>query len=159
MLKHLSVEEARLEGFYHVAQRSLNNISNIEHLSSEIEGKILYEQAQLSWVDDKTSGRYLLRHLLDKKDDITQHLYALALKLYGNWMVETRSENSSSIIENYFEKSLKILHDNSNEINDMEIQCDALDSLARFADAQYQHVSYMFLVLYISYNTFVFFYC
>ncbi|GLV35047.1 telomere fusion [Carabus blaptoides fortunei] len=134
-------EEARMERFYHVAQRSLNNISNIEHLSSEIKGKILFQQAQLSWIDDKTSGRHLLRHLLDKKDDISQHLYAIALKLYGNWMVETRSENASSIIENYFEKSLKILQDNSDEINDVEIQCEALDSLARFADAQYQHVS------------------
>lgn len=138
--------EARIESSYHhVAQQCLDNASRMEGLSEEMRGKLLFEQAQLSWLDDKTSGRYLLKYLLDNNESIPPRLHGMALNLYGNWMVETRSENPTSIIDNYFVKSISVLEDavkkqTVKEEEDTEILCDALNSLARFADQQYQKV-------------------
>jgi ataxia telangiectasia mutated family protein len=85
---------ARTEGWHHVGERCLRMLSRVENLSS-VEARLKLEQAQLSWEKgDREVGRCILRSLLGDGTDKDTLLYSSALTLYGNWMVETRSENS-----------------------------------------------------------------
>lgn len=142
-------------GVTNVAQQCLDSVSAIETLSARMRGRMLYEQAQLSWLDDKTSGRYLLKYILDNNEHLVPgELHGRALTLYGNWMVETRSENPATIIDNYFQKSLSIFEEINDDANaalaaaHLGAKCDALNSLARFADVQYQQVNRKIVFIY-----------
>jgi hypothetical protein len=88
---------ARIEGWHHVGDRYLCMMSQVGRLSSVVK----LEQAQLLWgKGDHEVGRNILRSLLGELSligdgtDEDKLLYSSALTLYGNWMVETRSENS-----------------------------------------------------------------
>lgn len=73
----------------------------------------------------------------------TPQLKVEALKQYGNWMVETRSENPQMIIDKYFKPALDLMLDTYTQ-EDLENRCQAINSLAHFADDQYQEIlSYM----------------
>lgn len=131
-------DEARIEGFTHISGRSLTCLQYLENLTPNIKEQMLFQKAQLLWIDDKRSGQFLLRYLLDNTD--TPQIKAAALKQYGNWMVETRSENPQMIIQKYFESSLDVIKDYTYTQQDIENKCQTINALARFADAQYQEV-------------------
>lgn len=135
-------DEAHIEGLTHISERALANLSCIENLPPNIKEKIMFQKALMHWVDDKRSGQFLLGYVLSNTN--TPQLKAAALKQYGNWMVETRSENPQMIIEKYFKTALDIMKDYTDTKQDIEIRCQTMNSLAMFADAQYQEVlSYM----------------
>lgn len=52
--------EARIEGFTHISERALSNLSCIENLTSDIKEKIMFQRALLHWEDDKRSGQILM---------------------------------------------------------------------------------------------------
>lgn len=92
---------ARTEGWHHVGVRCLRMLTQIGKLSSVVNGQLKLEEAQLSWErGEHEIGRRILRSLLSELSLINNEaqedrlLYSSALTLYGNWMVETRSENS-----------------------------------------------------------------
>jgi len=107
LVKHLAdiqlstAKLARTEGWHHVGVRCLRTLSQVGRLSSVIEGQLKLEEAQLLWGrGDCEVGRRILRSLLSELSLISDEaheerlLYSSALTLYGNWMVQTRSENS-----------------------------------------------------------------
>lgn len=131
------LDEATVENCLHVAQRALSNLSHMENLTSIQSARMSLQRAQLSWMDDKAEGRFLLRNFIENTE--TSPLLALALRKYGSWMAETRSENPQRIIDKYFMKSVDILN-NSDFTEHIENKCETMDCLARFADVQYKQV-------------------
>jgi len=92
---------ARTEGWHHVGMRCLHMLSQVGRLSSVVNGRLKLEEAQLSWGRGVYEvGRPILRSLIGVLSSIGNEshemrlLYSSALTLYGNWMAETRSENS-----------------------------------------------------------------
>jgi hypothetical protein len=92
---------ARTEGWHHVGVRCLRMLSQIGRLPSLVKGQLKLEEARLSWErGEHEIGRRILRSLLgelsliDNEAQEDRLLYSSALTLYGNWMAETRSENS-----------------------------------------------------------------
>jgi hypothetical protein len=107
LVKHLAeiqlstAELARTEGWHHVGVRCLQMLSQVGRLSSLVEGQSKLEEAQLLWGrGNREVARRILRSLLGELSLIGNEshemrlLYSSALTLYGNWMAETRSENS-----------------------------------------------------------------
>lgn len=107
LVKHLAkiqldtAELARNEGWHHVGMRCLHMLSQVGRLSSVVNGQLKLEKAQLSWGSGVHEvGRRILRSLTGELSSIGNEslemrlLYSSALTLYGNWMAETRSENS-----------------------------------------------------------------
>jgi len=107
LVKHLAeiqlntAELARTEGWHHVGMRCLKMLSQVGRLSSVVNGRLKLEEAQLSWGSGvREVGRPILRSLIGELSSIGNEspemklLYSSALTLYGNWMAETRSENS-----------------------------------------------------------------
>jgi len=107
LVKHLAeiqlntAELARTEGWHHVGMRCLKMLSQVGRLSSVVNGRLKLEEAQLSWGSGvREVGRPILRSLIVELSSIGNEstemrlLYSSALTLYGNWMAETRSENS-----------------------------------------------------------------
>ena len=107
LVKHLAeiqlstAELARAEGWHHVGKRCLRMLSQVGRLSSVVDGRLKLEEAQLSWGRGGCEvGRPILRSLIGELSLIGNEshemrlLYSSALTLYGNWMAETRSENS-----------------------------------------------------------------
>ncbi|KDR18216.1 Serine-protein kinase ATM [Zootermopsis nevadensis] len=135
---------ARTEGWHHVGYRCLCMLSQVGRLSSVAQGQLKLEQAQLSWgKGDHEVGRCILRSLLGELSligdgtDEDKLLYSSALTLYGNWMVETRSENSQMIVDRYFKKALHVL---DGVKYSEESHLETYSSLARFVDAEYQQL-------------------
>ncbi|XP_069700137.1 serine-protein kinase ATM isoform X2 [Periplaneta americana] len=138
---------ARVEGWHHVGKHCLESLSNTGALSPVVRGRISLEEAQLLWERGSHEiGRCLLRSLLGDlalSGDVTREdklLYSSALTLYGNWMAETKSENSQVIVERYFSKAQNILE--GIEYKE-ESWLEAYSSLARFMDAEYQQLMCM----------------
>ncbi|XP_046831234.1 serine-protein kinase ATM isoform X2 [Vespa crabro] len=68
-------------------------------------------------------------------------LQAHVLRIYGNWMAETKSENPQTVIENYYQESIKISKSIKSKTSDVTKNVhDTQVALARFADAQFEHV-------------------
>lgn len=68
-------------------------------------------------------------------------LYARALKLYGTWMAETRSENSQTIIAEYFLESIKMCCKLEKTPKEYDSVFDTYDVVARYSDKEYQRVN------------------
>lgn len=131
-------EFARIEGFNNIATRALGSLSYIQKLSRVVKDQIIMEEAQVAWTTDKKMGQYILRRLLHNFED-NQRTEAAALKLYGTWMAETKSENSEKIIYDYFQKSLGIYTKMEEKTyKDLEALFDTYDALAKFSDSEYQ---------------------
>jgi len=107
LVKHLAeiqlntAELARTEGWHRVGMRCLSMLSQVGRLSTVVNGRLKLEEAQLSWGSGvREVGRPILRSLIGELSSIGNEsfemrlLYSSALTLYGNWMAETRSENS-----------------------------------------------------------------
>ncbi|KAL0274886.1 UNVERIFIED_CONTAM: hypothetical protein PYX00_002916 [Menopon gallinae] len=124
---------ARREKEFQIAVRNLNYLSHLENLPDSIMGKIKLEKSILGWeTGDINVGKFLLYHYL-KRDEIKGDLRAKALRIYGDWMASTNSENSRHIIEEYYNKSIQVAEKPKDRVN-------SYASLARFADSNYEQI-------------------
>ncbi|XP_008559414.1 serine-protein kinase ATM [Microplitis demolitor] len=133
---------AEIQGRPHIAARLLITLSNETNLSDEIKNQLQYRDALLSWIqNDRDIARYMMRDLLNK-NTLNLSLNAQALRVYGNWMAETKSENPQAVIDNYYKESIKVtmsIRNKSSEDNNNLNNSYA--ALAQFADAQYQQIN------------------
>ncbi|CAD6215508.1 GSCOCG00000317001-RA-CDS [Cotesia congregata] len=132
---------AELQGYPHIAVRLLITLSNEDNLSDEIKNQLQFRDALLSWVrNDRDIARYLMRDLLNKKQSLS--LNAQALRVYGNWMAETKTENPQAVIDNYYKESIEVSMkiDNKSPEDADNLNC-TYAALAQFADAQYQQIN------------------
>lgn len=70
-------------------------------------------------------------------------LQSAALKLSGQYMSETFSENRITIITDYFLKSISAMNNVEKNQEDYNNILDTYDKLAQFADKGYQQVNRM----------------
>ncbi|XP_050594170.1 serine-protein kinase ATM isoform X2 [Bombus affinis] len=126
----------------HIATRSLDILIKQKDIPSKIQDQLLYQESLLALVrKDLDVGRYLLRNLM-QKETLDAKLRAQILRVYGDWMAETKSENPQTVIEKYYLKSIdintSINTQNTDTVKDLH---DTQVALARFADNQYQQIS------------------
>ncbi|XP_066028150.1 serine-protein kinase ATM isoform X2 [Pocillopora verrucosa] len=153
---HLEMQ-ARLARRSHnpqVAEKALFRIrqlqSDITDLQSRLGAEDLgvawswkMEEAKLRWArGEQDTAMYLLksltRHLEKAKEQSLEacSLYPQTLGLYGTWLAESKSENPSTIIENYLEKAASLMECTIG--GNQACRIEAFLSLAWFADSQYQ---------------------
>jgi ataxia telangiectasia mutated family protein len=107
------------------------------------------EEARLLWqqgeADAAKSSLRSLLHLMAKdiqNGNRSCNQYSQALRLYGSWLAETKSESPAVIMDRYLSKAIQVASSGESARSGVS----ATDSsaahleLARFADAQYQHV-------------------
>lgn len=139
---HLEIAEISEEqGYFSIAARSLGTLTKMNGLPDGARDQLTYQEAVLAWKrSNQDVGRYLLRNLI-KKTSLKPSLRANILRVYGNWMAETKSENPQAIIEKYYEASIKMDNGIGNRsLRAIKNRADAQADLAQFADAQYQQI-------------------
>ncbi|OXU25092.1 hypothetical protein TSAR_000011 [Trichomalopsis sarcophagae] len=135
------LETARLaqqQGHINVAARSLETLSKVD-LNNESGNRLLYHEALLAWTrKDEDMARFNLRTLI-KKDSIKPNLLARALRIYGNWIAENKSENPQAIINKYYKKAIDTYESIPTKLIQDELRdnCKARAALAQFAHEQY----------------------
>lgn len=103
------IEIAESQGDFPVAARALGTLMFHRDLSADLKNQLLYQESLLAWMEqDQVIARRLLRSLIEEKSNPTPSLRAKALRVYGDWMVETKSENSQAVIRKYYLESIKI---------------------------------------------------
>ncbi|KAG5880543.1 hypothetical protein JTB14_026776 [Gonioctena quinquepunctata] len=131
---------AKEEGYFKEGSTILENLKCISDLSEDVKTRMQLLDAQLSWLmDNKLVARHILNKL-SKSETICPKLRSRALKLSGQYMSETHSENRMTIITDYFLASIKLM--GGVERNEMDIKevMDTYDKLAVFADNEYQQI-------------------
>nr|CAI5844505.1 unnamed protein product [Callosobruchus analis] len=97
--------------------------------------------AQLSWMTgDGTLAKHILNKL-SKNEAAEPRLRALALKQLGEYMSATNSENTLTIINDYYRKSISLLSSVSNSDEHRGDIVDTYEKCATFMDQQYQQVN------------------
>lgn len=128
------IETAREEKKYETAIRMLNYTNNLNRTPKEIIEKLKIERARILWErGEHEIGRFLLNHYV-RKNEVTGELKAKGLRIYGDWMAKTKSENSREIIQNYYLKSIV-------QSNDAIHLTDCYASIAKFADSNYEQLN------------------
>lgn len=95
------------QGNFPVAARALGTLTKHQNLSEDLQNQLLYQEALLAWMKcDPIIARRLLRSLIEKRN-LRPNLRAKALRVYGDWMVETKSENPQAIIQKYYLESIE----------------------------------------------------
>ncbi|CAH2005984.1 unnamed protein product [Acanthoscelides obtectus] len=96
--------------------------------------------AQLSWMTgDGTLAKHILNKL-SKNEDIGPRLRALALKQLGEYLSDTNSENTLTIINDYYRKSISLMT-SAAERDEDRCNIDTYEKCATFMDQQYQQVN------------------
>lgn len=132
------VELARNEKRPQVAMRTLCFLQNIDDVNGFVKSKIQLQAAQNCWsVNDKSTAQYILSKLC-KDENIEPNIRAAALKLSGQWMIDTMSGDRLIIIKEYLLKSLKMIRDQPNANTNNIL--DTYDILALFVDKEYQQI-------------------
>lgn len=95
--------ECREERCFNMSQRYLASLREM-NTSREMSIKMLYENAKLSW---DIGDHVLTKHMIDavRNERILSHVPIAAWGMYGEYLAETRAENTRTIIEEYFKKS------------------------------------------------------
>lgn len=95
--------ECREEGCLNMSQRYLATLREMNP-SRDMTIKMLYENAKLSW---DIGDHVLTKQLIDsvRNEIIFSHVPIAALGMYGEYLAETRAENTKTIIEKYFKQS------------------------------------------------------
>lgn len=136
---------AREEGHFQVAMKCLRAVTCKSSLSHYSSLKLKLEEAKLSWVrEDKDIALYILRSVINDPQLEKGELYALALTLYADWLVETKTENPHTIIHQYFLKSVEIVENIIGTSTDFQHLIEAYWSLSNFCDSQYQQLNRYF---------------
>ncbi|XP_019882077.2 serine-protein kinase ATM isoform X2 [Camponotus floridanus] len=130
------------QGDFQVATRALGTLGTQRNLSTDLENQHLYQESLLAWMKhDQIIARRLLRNLIEKRNP-KPSLKAKALRVYGDWMAETKSENPQTIIQKYYLESIEISEAIDEQTSDVVRELyDTQVALARFADAQYDQIS------------------
>ncbi|RZF43814.1 hypothetical protein LSTR_LSTR006355 [Laodelphax striatellus] len=130
------------ESYWSAAARSLKFASNMsQQLTASTRFTLQLDSAKLSWArgDHKVGGnllKALLTHLKDESNSEHSNLLSEALRTYGTWMADTKSEKGRDIIQNYFKPALEAASN-----SDREDRLAAMSCLARYSDLEYQAVS------------------
>lgn len=125
---------AREEKHYDTAIRNFNFLNRLTNVPKFISGETKIERARISWEQgERDIGKFFLSHYLSG-NGVNGELKSRALRLYGDWMAETKSENPRCIIEQYYIKSIEESKEQSNRV-------DSFASLAKFADWNYQQLN------------------
>ncbi|KAE8295481.1 Serine-protein kinase ATM [Larimichthys crocea] len=108
------------------------------------------EEAQVFWAKGEQGlALGLLKQMinnLEQKVDLNPAVapvYTECLRLCGNWLAETCLESPGVIVENYLERAVEVIEEDSGVHQDSRLQSqrtEAFLSLARFSDAQYQSI-------------------
>uniref|UniRef100_A0A671YIK5 non-specific serine/threonine protein kinase n=1 Tax=Sparus aurata TaxID=8175 RepID=A0A671YIK5_SPAAU len=108
------------------------------------------EEAQVFWAKGEQGLalgllRQMISNLEEKVDSnpAVVPVYTECLRLCGNWLAETCLENPGVILENYLERAVEVIEEDSGVHRDSRLQSqrtEAFLSLARFSDAQYQSI-------------------
>lgn len=99
---------AESQGNFSVATRALRPLELHQNLSTNLKNQLLYQDSLLTWMKgEQVIARHLLRSLIEKKDP-KPSLKAKALRVYGDWMAETKSENPQAVIQKYYLMSIEI---------------------------------------------------
>lgn len=94
------------QGNFPVAVRALGTLAKHQNLSEELKNQLLYQESLLTWMQrDQIIARRLLRSLIEKRN-LKPSLRAKALRVYGDWMAETKSENPQAVIQKYYLESI-----------------------------------------------------
>ncbi|KZC09469.1 Serine-protein kinase ATM [Dufourea novaeangliae] len=140
-LSKIAVDKENLN----IATRSLAVLAKQTDIPPKIQDQLLYQESLLARLrNDLEIGRFLLRNLIHK-ESLDINLRAQVLRVYGDWMAETKSENPQAVIKKYYLKSI----DTSSSIDEQTTESvknlhDTQVALARFADAQFSQIcSYM----------------
>ncbi|XP_024944918.1 serine-protein kinase ATM isoform X2 [Cephus cinctus] len=143
---YLKIAEVAVEqGYQQTAARALDSLKKQYNLPQEMQDQLDYQDALLSWImGDQNIARFRMRNLMSR-DSPSPSLRAKALRIYGNWMVETKSENPQTVIHKYYEQSIDIsMSIKEPEPCDLKNLYDTQAALAQFADTQYrQRVAYV----------------
>ncbi|KYN37415.1 Serine-protein kinase ATM, partial [Trachymyrmex septentrionalis] len=136
------LSQLRIQGNFSVATRALRPLELHQNLSTNLKNQLLYQESLLTWMKgEQVIARHLLRSLIEKKDP-KPSLKAKALRVYGDWMAETKSENPQAVIQKYYLVSIEISEAIDEQTSDViENLHDTQAALARFADTQYQQIS------------------
>ncbi|XP_053981121.1 serine-protein kinase ATM isoform X1 [Hylaeus volcanicus] len=129
----------------HIATRSLAVLAKQKDLPSKIQDQLLYQESLLARLrKDLEIGRFLLRNLMHK-ETLDKNLRAQVLRVYGDWMAETKSENPEAVIKKYYLTSIDASFSiNEQTTNSLKNLHDTQVALARFADTQFEQIcSYM----------------
>ncbi|KYM98451.1 Serine-protein kinase ATM [Cyphomyrmex costatus] len=128
--------------YFSIATRALRTLELHQNLSTNLKDQLLYQESLLKWMNgEQVIARHLLRSLIEKKNP-KPNLKAKALRVYGDWMAETKSENPQAVIQKYYLVSIEISEAIDEQTSDIiENLHDTQVALARFADAQYQQIS------------------
>jgi len=96
------------QGNFSVATRALRTLELHQNLPMNLKNQLLYQESLLAWMNsEQVIARHLLRSLIEKKNP-KPSLRAKALRVYGDWMAETKSENPQAVIQKYYLASIKI---------------------------------------------------
>lgn len=98
---------AECQGNFSVAIRALGTLKLHQNLPMNLKNQLLYQESLLAWMNgDQMMARHLLRSLIEKKNP-KPSLRAKALRVYGDWMAETKSENPQAVIQKYYLASIE----------------------------------------------------
>ncbi|XP_063982057.1 serine-protein kinase ATM [Diachasmimorpha longicaudata] len=134
---------AQAQGHLHIAGRALESLGRTSYLSEEMKDRLNYQEAVLAWTrGDQTIARFLLRNIITKPEKkINPRLLAQSLKLWGNWMAETKSE-TPQVIEEHYRRSIEIIKSVSSLTpEDLKNLNDTRAAFAQFVDAQYEYTT------------------
>lgn len=124
---------AECQGNFPVATRALGTLTKHRDLSEDLQNQLLYQESLLAWMThDQKIARRLLRNLIEKRN-MKPGLRAKALRDYGDWMAETKSENPQAVIQKYYMESIRTSKsigeqtpDVIKNLNDTQVKTDML---------------------------------
>ncbi|XP_011310406.1 serine-protein kinase ATM [Fopius arisanus] len=133
---------AQAQGHLHLAGRALESLGRTPDLTEDMRDSLNLREAVLAWTrGDQTMARFLLRNLIAKPGGTDPRLLSQGLRLWGNWMAETKSEGPQ-VVEDHYQKSIDIIQSiQSQTSEDFRHLNDTRAALAQFADAQYEHIT------------------
>lgn len=110
---------AESQSDFPVAARALRTLTKHGDLSVDLQNQLLYQESLLAWMKcDQVIARRLLRSLIEKMKP-EPSLRAKALRVYGDWMAETKSENPQAVIQKYYLESIEISEAIENQTPDV----------------------------------------
>jgi ataxia telangiectasia mutated family protein len=110
---------AESQGNFPVAARALGTLMKHGNLSVDLQNQLLYRESLLAWMKcDQVIARRLLRSLIEKRNP-KPDLRAKALRVYGDWMAETKSENPQVVIQKYYLESIETSETIENQTPDV----------------------------------------
>ncbi|KAL6075751.1 non-specific serine/threonine protein kinase [Balamuthia mandrillaris] len=138
---------ARSSNCFQVASNAIYQLKqNQKQGSLDLSWKL--EEAKILWAQGEPDkalsvGKTLLKALAQQNEGCGEEgssndqrrLYADVIYCTGKWLAKTRSENSSTIIEEYLQKAVALYNQCGGNV------CKAYFTLARYADSLYTHLA------------------